>query len=89
VVTSFGSPVGPFPSEEGQDSFWSADVRRPLFSPESPVVSEISPPMFSETETVPVNTTYHFTLPVEMAHLAITTSVPTGFTTVGLPPINT
>jgi hypothetical protein len=53
------------------------------------VVSEINPPMFFEIETVPVNTTYHFTLPAEMAHLANTTSVPTRFTTVGLPPINT
>jgi hypothetical protein len=53
------------------------------------VVSEINPPVFSETETVPLNTTYHFTLPAEMAHLANTTSVPTGFTTAGLAPINT
>jgi hypothetical protein len=45
--------------------------------------------VLSERETVPVNTPYHFTLPDEMAHLAITTSVPTGFTTTGLPPINT
>jgi hypothetical protein len=89
VVNSSGSPVGPFPDEEGQDPFWSADVRRPLFSPESPVVSEINPPVFSETETVPVTTTYQFTLPAEMTHLAITTDVPTGFTTAGLPPINT
>jgi hypothetical protein len=89
VVTSSESPIGPFPGEEGQNPFWSADIRRPLFSLESPVVSEINPPVLSETETVPVNTTYHFTLPDEMAHLAITTSVPTGFTTAGLPPINT
>jgi hypothetical protein len=90
VVTSFGSPVGPFPGVEGQDPFWSAgDFRRTLFSLGLPVVSEINPPMFSETETVPMNTTYHFTLPTEMAHLANTTSVPTGFTTTGLPPIKT
>jgi hypothetical protein len=89
VVTSSGSPVGPFPGEEGQDPFWSADIRRPLFSPESPVVSEINPPVFSETETVPVNTTYHFTLPVEMAHLVNTTSVPTEITVANLAPINT
>jgi hypothetical protein len=89
VVTSSGSPVGPFLGEKVQDPFWSADIRRPLFSSESPVVSEINPPVFSDIETVPVNTIYHFTLPVEMDHLAITTSVPTGFTTVGLPPINT
>jgi hypothetical protein len=90
VVTSFGSPVGPSPGVEGQDLFWSTgDFRRTLFSPSSPVVSKINPPVFSETETVPVNTTYHFTLPVEMAHLANTTSVPTRFTTAGLAPINT
>jgi hypothetical protein len=89
VVTSSGSPIGPFPGEEGQDPFWSSDVRRPLFSPKSPVISELNPPVFSETEMVPVNTTYHFTLPAKMAYLAITTSVPTGFTTVGIPPINT
>jgi hypothetical protein len=53
------------------------------------VVSEINPPVFSETETVPLTTTYHFTLPAEMAHLTNTTSVPTGFTTAGLAPINT
>jgi hypothetical protein len=80
VVTSSGSPVGPFLDVEGQDPFWSAgDFRRTLFSHGSPVVSEINPPVFSETETVPVNTTYHFTLPAEMAHLANTTSVPTRF----------
>jgi hypothetical protein len=89
-VTSSGSPVGPFPSVEGQDPFWSAgDFYRTLFSPGLPVVSEINPLMFSETETVPINTTYHFTLPAEMAHLANTTSVPTRFTAAGLPPINT
>jgi hypothetical protein len=88
VVTSSGSPVGPFPGEEGQDPFWLANVRRPLFSPESPVISEINPPVFSEIEMVPVNTTYHFTLPAKMDHLAITMSVPTGFTAAGLPPIN-
>lgn len=59
VVTSSGSPIGPFPGVEGQDPFWSAgDFRGTLFSPGSPVVSEINPPVFSETETVPVNTTY-------------------------------
>jgi hypothetical protein len=89
VVTSSGSPVGPFPSEEGQDPFCLADVCRPLFSPESPVVSEINPPVFFETETVPVNTTYHFTLPAEMAHLANTKSVPTEITAANLAPINT
>jgi hypothetical protein len=77
VVTSSGSPVGPFIGVEGQDPFWSAgDFRRTLFSPGSPTVSEINPLVFSEIEIIPVNTTYHFTLP-------------TGFTTAGLPPINT
>jgi hypothetical protein len=90
VVTSFGSPVGPFPGVEGQYPFWFAgDFRMTLFSPGSPVVSEINPPVFSETDTIPLNTTYHFTLPAKMAHLANTMSVPTGFTTTGLAPINT
>jgi hypothetical protein len=65
---------------------------RDLFGPGSPVISEINPPVISEisdTETVPVTTTYHFTVPAEMAHLAATTSVPTGFTAVSLAPINT
>jgi hypothetical protein len=90
VVTSSGSPVGPFPGVEGQDPFWFAgDFCRTLFSPGSHVVSEINPLVFSETKNVPVSTTYHFTLPAEMAHLANTMSVPTGFTTASLPPINT
>jgi hypothetical protein len=90
VVTSSGSPVGPFPSIEGQDPFWSASVfRRDLFGPGSPVVSEINPPVFLETKTIPLTTTYHFTVPTEMAHLANTMSVPTGFTAAGLAPINT
>jgi hypothetical protein len=45
--------------------------------------------MFSKTEIVPLNTTYHFTLPTEMTYLTNTMSVPTGFTTAGLSPINT
>jgi hypothetical protein len=45
--------------------------------------------VFSETETVPVNTTYHFILPDEMAHLVNTTSVPTKITAASLAPINT
>jgi hypothetical protein len=56
------------------------------------VISEINPPMIyeiSSTETVPLTTTYHFTVPVEMAHLTNTASVPTGFTVVSLSPINT
>jgi hypothetical protein len=90
VVLSSRSPVGPFPDVKGQDPFWSAgDFRRTLFGPDSAVVSEINPPVFSETETIPLNTTYHFTLPAEMAHLVNTTSVPTRFTTASLAPINT
>ena len=90
VVLSSGSPIGPFPRLEGQDPFWSAgDFRRTLFSLGSPVVSEINPPVFFEIDTVPLNTTYHFNLPAEMAHLMNTTSVPTGFTTASLAPINT
>jgi hypothetical protein len=90
VVTSSGSPVGTLPSIEGQRPFCSVgDFRRALFSLDSPVVSEINPPIFPETEFVPVNTTYTFTLPAEMAHLMNTTSVPTGLTTIGLAPINT
>jgi hypothetical protein len=89
VVTTFGSTVGPFPGVESQDPFCSGDFRRTLFGPSSLVVSEISPLVFFETETVPLNTTYHFTVPSEMAHLTNTTSVQTGFTAVGLAPINT
>jgi hypothetical protein len=93
VVTSSGSPVGPFPGIEGQDLFWSTGVfRRDLFGPGSPMISEINPPVISEIsspETVPFTTAYHFTVPAEMAHLTDTTSVPTGFTAVSLAPINT
>jgi hypothetical protein len=56
------------------------------------MVSEITPPMISEIsnlETVPLTTTYHFTVPAEMAHLTNTMSVPNGFTAAGLSPINT
>jgi hypothetical protein len=56
------------------------------------VISEINPPVISEIsnlETVPLTTTYHFTVPAKMAHLVDTTSVPTGFTVAGLAPINT
>ena len=56
------------------------------------MISEINPPVISDissTETVPVTTTYHFTVPVEMAHLTATTSVPTRFFAVSLAPINT
>jgi hypothetical protein len=45
--------------------------------------------VFSKTEIVPLTTTYYFTVPAEMAYLMNTTSVPTGFTAVGLAPINT
>jgi hypothetical protein len=56
------------------------------------VIYEINPPVISEIsspETVPFTMAYHFTIPVEMAHLTDTTSVPTGFTTVSIAPINT
>jgi hypothetical protein len=56
------------------------------------VISEINPPMIfeiSNLETVPLTTSYHFTVPAEMAHLATTSSVPTGFPVVSLAPINT
>jgi hypothetical protein len=56
------------------------------------VISEINPPVISEIsnlETVPLTTAYHFTVPAEMAHLAATTSVPTGLPVVSLAPINT
>jgi hypothetical protein len=82
VVTSSGSPVGPFPGIEGQDPFWSTGVfRRDLFGPGSPVISEITPPVISEIsspETVPFTTAYHFTIPIEMAHHTDTTSVQPG-----------
>jgi hypothetical protein len=93
IVVYSGSPTGPFPGIEGQDPFWSTGVfRRDLFGPGSPVISEINPPVISEIsnlETVPLTTAYHFTVPAEMAHLATTTSVPTGFPAVSLAPINT
>jgi hypothetical protein len=56
------------------------------------VISKINPPMISDissTETVPMTTSYHFTLPAKMAHLTATSSVPTGFPVVSLAPINT
>jgi hypothetical protein len=89
VVTYSESAVGPFPREEGQDPFWSGNFRRVLFRTESPIVYEINPPVFSETETILVPTTYQFALPDDMAHLANTTSVPTEITTASLAPINT
>jgi hypothetical protein len=93
VVTSSRSPVGPFPSIEGQDLFLSTIVfRRDLFGPGSPMISEINPPEISEIsspETVLLTIAYHFIVPVEMAHLIDTTSVSTGFTVVSLAPINT
>jgi hypothetical protein len=58
--------------------------RRDLFGPGSPVIYEIY-----GTETIPVTTTYHFTVLAEMAPLATTSSVPTRFTVVSLAPINT
>jgi hypothetical protein len=89
VVTTSGSPVGPFPGVEGQDPFWSGDFRRALFGPGSSTVYKINPQVFSETETASVNTTYHFILLDEMAHLVNTTSVPPGVTAAGLASINT
>jgi hypothetical protein len=56
------------------------------------VISEINPPMISKIsspETVLFTTTYHFIVPVEMAHLTDTTSVPTMFTAVSIASINT
>jgi hypothetical protein len=81
IVVYSGSSIGP----GDQDPFWSTGVfRRDLFGPGSPMISKIS-----STETVPLTTAYHFTIPAEMAHLTATTSVPTGFTAVSLAPINT
>jgi hypothetical protein len=89
IVVYSGSPSGP----RDQDPFWSTGIfRRDLFGPGSPVIFEINPPMIYEifdTETVSVTTTYHFTVPAKMAHLAATTSVSTGFNVVSLAPINT
>jgi len=45
--------------------------------------------VFSEIETAPVTTTYHFVLPNKIAHLANTMSVPTEITATSLSPINT
>jgi hypothetical protein len=45
--------------------------------------------VFSEIETTPVTTTYHFVLPPEMTHITNTTSVQTGITASTLAPINT
>jgi hypothetical protein len=45
--------------------------------------------VFSETETTPVTTTYHFVLPPEMAHIVNTTSVQTKITVATLSLINT
>jgi hypothetical protein len=76
-----------------QDPFWSTGIfRRDLFGPGSPMISEINPPVISEissTRIVPLTTTYHFTVPAEIAHLIATMSVPIGFTMVSLSPINT
>jgi hypothetical protein len=89
IVVYSGSPSRP----GEQDPFWSTGVfRRDLFGPSSLVISEINTPVIfelSSTEIVLVTTTYHFTVPAEMAHLAATTSVPTGFTMVSLSPSNT
>jgi hypothetical protein len=89
IVKYYESTVGPSPGVVGQDPFWSGDFQRVLFGTESPTVYEINPPMFSETETTPVTTTYHFVLPPEMTHLTNTMSVQTRITAATLAPINT
>jgi hypothetical protein len=105
VVTSSGSPVGPFLGIEGQDLFWYTSIFRwDLFGLGSPVISEINPLVISEIsspETVPFITAYRFlgidalrsdhvlTVPIEMAHHTDTTSVHTRFTVVSLAPIIT
>jgi hypothetical protein len=93
VVTSSGSLVGPILGLEGQDPFWSMGVfRKDLFGPDSPMISEITPPVISEIsslETVPFTTAYHFIVPIEMTHHTDTTSVHTWFNAVSLAPINT
>jgi hypothetical protein len=102
---SSGSPVGPFPSIEGQDPFWSMGIFQwDLFGPGSPVIPEIISPVVSEIsipETVPFTTAYYFpsmdaprsdhilTIPIEMAHNIDTTSIHTKFTAVSLAPIST
>jgi hypothetical protein len=60
-----------------------------LFGTESPVYEIINPHVSPEPKNAPETTTYHFILPPEMAHLAITSSVQTRITTTTLPPINT
>jgi hypothetical protein len=89
IVTSSKSIAGPSHGVVGQDPFCSGDFRRVLFGTESTPVYEINPPVSPELETTPETTTYHFVLPPEIAHIAITTSVQTGVTATTLPPINT
>jgi hypothetical protein len=68
IVVYSRSSIGPFPSIECQDPFWSTSVfRRYLFGPGSFVISEINPPVISKIsnlETVPLTIAYHFTVPV-------------------------
>jgi hypothetical protein len=89
VVTSSESTIGPSSGVVGQDPFWLGDFRRVLFGTELPMVYEINPPVSPDMETTPVATTYHFVLPLEMAHLANTTSVQTEILATTLAPINT
>ena len=60
-----------------------------MFGTESPIYEVIDPSVFPEQGTAPETTTYRFVLPPEMAHLANTTSVPTGIPATTLAPINT
>ena len=63
VVTSSGSPVGPFPGIEGQDPFCSMGVfRRDLFGAGSGVEITVSPvfPKTSNPDTIPFTTAYYF-----------------------------
>jgi hypothetical protein len=83
------SIVGPSHGVVGQDPSWSGDFRRVLFGTESPVYEIINPPASPEPETTPETTSYRFVLPPKMAHLANTTSVPTGIPATTLAPINT
>jgi hypothetical protein len=75
-IPSIKSIVGPSHGVIGQYPSWSGDFRRVLFGTESPIYEIINPPESPEPETAPETTTYRFILPPEMAHLAITSSVP-------------
>jgi hypothetical protein len=83
------SIAGPSHGVVGQDLSWSGDFRRVLFGTESPIYEIINPPESPELETTLATTTYHFILPPEMAHLAITSNVQTMIPATTLAPINT